>query len=232
MKSNSHLLVAFVAVFIITVVRTHAATISFRQGVGGYTQAQDTWLPKASPNTNWGTNPGIGVGRLGAANEEQALLGFYGIFGNGVGQIPLGSTINSATLSVFNSGVTIPANGAVHRMLIPWNELTETWNGLNGGLNNVPLGEYNPTPDFSGSFGAFTVTVTSLVQAWSNGATNYGLGIIPTTPTGSFSFQSAEHPNPTLRPILIVDYVAIPEPATITLLIAASVAMAGVRRRY
>jgi hypothetical protein len=116
-------------------------------------------------------------------------------------------------------------------MLIPWNDLAETWNGLNGGLNNVPLGEYDATPAFSGSFGAATVSVASMVQAWSSGASNYGFGIIPTSPTGAFSFQSSEHPNANVRPILRIDYLAIPEPASATLAVLAGVIVVALRRR-
>src|SRR4029453_11956727 len=84
-------------------------TVSFRDGVSGYLGTQDTYLTPRAPTTvqgavnnwRWDTeNP--------APNAAFGLIRFDGIFGPGVGQIPLGSTIQSATLTleVTNGGVT------------------------------------------------------------------------------------------------------------------------------
>ena len=229
MNAITRLLFATVVIAMFAQTPAVAVTITFRQGFAGYTQGQDNWLYKQQPNTNFGTNPGLGIGKLGLPDEQHALIGFYGIFGNGVGQIPFGTTITSATLGLLNTGVTVPANGEIHQMFIPWTDTVDTWNSLNGGLNNVPAGEFDPTPSYSGSFGSGPFPVTPIVQAWSNGVPNYGFALIPTA-SGEIVVGTNES-GLNLHPILTINYVAIPEPATVTLAILAGWVIVGMRRR-
>src|SRR5262249_8387912 len=81
------------------------AAASFQQGVGGYSGTNDTVLFSISPTVNFGTDTGISVDQQDLNGERQGLLKFDNIFGPDPDhQIPLGSTINSATLtlSIFN----------------------------------------------------------------------------------------------------------------------------------
>ena len=76
-----------------------AAVQTFQEDVGGYTDTQDTYLEEQFPDTARG-----GVSSVRAENSggqrQQGLIRFDNIFGSGGGQIPFGSVINSATLSV------------------------------------------------------------------------------------------------------------------------------------
>jgi hypothetical protein len=190
-----------------------AAVISFQHGVGGYTGGRDTFLNKQAPNTNYGLNPGLGIYGLGTGQEYHALISFESIFGFLPGQIVPGSTINSATLGVFNTGITTPATGAIHQMLVPWIDTVVTWNSLQDGANGAPIGELDPVPAYSGLIGSGPLNVTSIVQNWSNGAFNFGFAFVPTSTGGIFT-QSNENANVIFHPLLTIDYT-VPEPGTL-----------------
>jgi hypothetical protein len=70
-----------------------------------------------SAATPLGTNPTLTVDN-DDGGIAQALLRFDNIFGNSPGQVPLGSVIVSATLTVSVFDLGSPVN--MHRMLIPW----------------------------------------------------------------------------------------------------------------
>src|SRR6185503_7172177 len=83
-------------------------TATFRQGVLGYTGAVDTYIDAGNPTTSNATNVLLTTDGVPPANEErQTLIRFDNIFGNGAGQIPVGSTINSATLTFNVSNGTL-----------------------------------------------------------------------------------------------------------------------------
>ena len=194
-------------------------------------QGKDTFVDKSQPNTNFGSFTGFAVGNLGEADEQHAAIGFDGVIGNGLGQIPLGSTINSAVLGIANSHITTPNLGSVHEILIPWFEGFVTWNNMLGGVNNGPLGEYDPTPTYSGGLGGGPFNVMSIVQSWANGGDSWGFVILPTA-TGNISSIANEFPGiPQNHPYLRVDFTPpVPEPTTAAaLLIGASICMVRIR---
>jgi hypothetical protein len=83
--------------------------------------------------------------------------------------IPAGSTIDDATLTVvalYASGQTVD----VYRVTADWGESSVTWNSFAGAYDPVVVGT------FSGTYGANSVDVTPLVQAWVDGtAPNFGV---------------------------------------------------------
>ena len=180
-----------------------AATASFREGVGGYTGAQDTFLDEAAQDTDHGTDSRVGVE---SSQDEQGLLRFDGIFGSGPGQIPLGATITSASLEV---NVTNIGGGDVrfHRMLQAWTE-SSTWNTMSAGIQTDGV-EAAAAPDlvFSGTGVSGAVTISGLeasLQAWSDGSPNWGWALLTDSTDGwdiSVS-ESAENQ----RPRLVVEY--------------------------
>src|SRR5262249_20972658 len=72
----------------------------------GYKGTQDTVLFSISPDVNFGTDPFVSVDQQDVNGARQGLLKFGDIFTTTAesGKIPIGSTINSATVtfSVFN----------------------------------------------------------------------------------------------------------------------------------
>ncbi len=81
-------------------------TETFQEGVDGYSCTADTYIGSASPSSaaaNYGSATKLLVHLTGSGD---ALVRFDDIFGTGAGQVPLGSTISSATLSLQTGNAT------------------------------------------------------------------------------------------------------------------------------
>jgi hypothetical protein len=185
-------------------------TVSFQDGVSGYTGTQDTYLTQGAPTTvqgavnnwRWDTeNP--------SPNAEFGLIRFDGIFGAGVGQVPLGSTIQSATLTLEVTNGSVAPNAAVNESTADWSEATTTWNNF-GGDAGVQSDEYLASPQYAGPIatGSVGTTVTTSVQAWSSGTrSNFGWVFRPANNDG-VQVNSAEFATVAQRPRLSITYVA------------------------
>ena len=109
-----------------------AAVDTFQEGVSGYSGTQDTFLEENTPDSTH--DESLVKVENDPPQVQHALIRFDNIFGNGAGQIPLGSIINSATLTVEVDNVS--AAGAqirLHRMLVTWDE-SATWNSMTNGI--------------------------------------------------------------------------------------------------
>lgn len=167
--------------------------------------------------------------------ETQFLLSFDNLFGTDPGEIPLGSTINSATIRFYEysgSGDTID----VYTMTSAWDG-TSTWNTLGGGI--TPGGNAQATPSSSyqhnNPYGFFGIDVASSLQAWADGQVNLGWGFIDQGNDG-VDYASFNNFNLAKRPTLTVDYTVVPpgdapEPGTLLLLGSSMVGVWGWRRR-
>lgn len=208
------------------------SVLTFRQGedsgFGVYVGAADTDLYQGSPDLNRATNTTIGAD--GYPDKRQAVLRFNDIFGAGAGQIPLGATITSATLAlhVTNDGVSrVPA-----RLLWDVDVNTVTYNNaalggnLTAGLQVDGVDATGPADAFSGA--ELPLDVTAIVQAWADGAANYGFLLANYGANdNAIIFTSAEGEVVTERPMLTVEY--IPEPVALGLL--GTAAVLGLMRR-
>ena len=193
--------------------------LTFQEGFNAYTSMQDTELDSSSPGTIRGTNSEI---ELDNSPQRVGLIRFDNIFGSGPNQIPFGSIINSATLTVRVSDASLPgANITLHRMLVDWDE-TSTWTSMGGGiqLDDVEASfmpdSILPNPDQLGSqtFSGLNATL----QAWSNSSPNYGWVIVWMIGNDDeddeddedneqlWRFYSSDELTAAFRPILTVDY--------------------------
>ena len=206
-------------------------TVSFQQGVDGYTGTVDTFLQEHVDNDDTdnsavdelnvdGDDPG------GSFNDAQGLLPFEDIFGAGAGQIPLDKDILKALLivEVNNSGDPMD----LHRMLETWAD-TDTWNSLGAGIS-ADVFEAVVLPDASSgetTSSVWAIDVTASLQAWqADPSGNHGWAFLPTD-TDGVDFYSAEGSNP---PKLSVTFV--PEPASLALLgIGGLLSLSVIRRR-
>lgn len=183
-------------------------TVTFQQGVSGYTGEVDTYLDAGAPTTSHATTTPLIVDL--APNVNQILLRFDNIFGNGAGQIPAGATIQSATLTIDITNASA-AGAGLYRMTQSWND-TDTWNTFSTGGNGIQAGtECLASADVSSllnATGTHTITVTNSLQAWlANPATNHGWAWLPPAVDDSWQFDSAEGATASLRPKLSVTYV-------------------------
>jgi len=159
-----------------------------------------------------------------AGCSAQSLLRFDDIFGAGIDKIPVGSTINSASITL-TLGSTSPGTLTLHRMLVPWSD-SATWNSFGSGVATDDF-EALSTPDatVNGVSGPLTIDVTSSLQAWVNDpSANLGWVLLIDSANG-FTWASAEGTVPAL---LTVE--AVPEPGTAALF-GLGLALLGCRRR-
>lgn len=183
-------------------------TLSFRNGVAGYSGTIDTYLDEANPALSHATDTAFFMD--GDPTIKQGLLRFDGIFGSDASsRIPPGSTILSATLTV---NVNDPSNtGALfHRMLRCWQD-SNTWTTFGSGIQAdgveaVAAADATAIQDATGSL---VITVTSSVAAWSAGQPNLGWALLPGGGAG-FAFDSSEG---SIKPLLTVTFSP---PATCT----------------
>ena len=188
-----------------------ASAVTFQQGVDGYAGTQDTYTDENFSTTNNGSLTEVAVDLDDGAGDAttQGLIRFDDIFGVGAGQVPVGATINSAELTVY---VTNVSNGAaqvtLHSMLMDWNEAS-TWDSTVNGVATDNI-EASSTIDSTlaspDSLGSQTFTgLAAVLQAWSDGAANYGW-VITTDNENGWDFASSENGTVSFRPVLTIDY--------------------------
>lgn len=120
-------------------------------------------------------------------------------FANGV--IPLGATIESATLNIHVN----QANGqqiSVHRVLGPWEEASVTWNSFVGGYDSNEVAVFVVE-----NIGWHHVDVTSLADLWVKGAfDDFGL-ILDQKELAYPNVLYSSRENPANKPYLSVCYI-------------------------
>jgi hypothetical protein len=159
----------------------------------GPTETDDAQISANSPNSNYGSLETINVD--GYNPHAHAVIKFPNLFG--VGQVPSGSSIVSATLEVncFNYGNLME----VYRLTEDWVESEVTWNERAAGVAWTNAGADGPgsnagvatTGDCSVT-GWRTIDITQFVQEWSNGADNYGIVITDNGGTDGVDFYTSE----------------------------------------
>ena len=189
-------------------------------GFGAYLGALDTQIHHQFPNNSFPAGysaSGLWIDydttSLLPTDQMQCFLKFTNIFGAGPGQIPLGAKIVFAEI-VMN--VTDSGHGArFNRMLGDWDE-NVTFNSLADGISLDDIEAVSGTNTFLGDEahntttggGLKTIGATSDVQAWSDGAANYGW-VMSTWQDGAngTAFSPCEATNIVLRPRLRVGWV-------------------------
>ncbi len=141
---------------------------------------------------------------------EQGLVRFGDLFGSGAGQIPAGSTITNASLSVFVShrNDTEPASVVgLYKVNANWTE-SSTWNSLTGGIQTNGTEAAAMASDTISATNSGWVTFKNLasdVQQWVDGQPNYGWSLL-TNDSDAWEFNSSENGNVSLRPYLTIAY--------------------------
>jgi hypothetical protein len=224
-----------------------AGVVTFQETVNGYAGTQDAYVNANEGNLGGESTVSVDASDGGAVS--QGLLRFDGIIGNGPGQIPTGSTINSAKIRVVIDSVG--SGWLWHRMLKDWDENTVTWNSLVNGIqaddvDAVATATFQAGANNGGSNvvgdpvdNSYLIDITADVQAWANGASNYGWGILPFTPSGTNGIDfftkewtgDADNPIPASFPLLTVDFTPVPEPHSVALLLTGMVLAGGMLRR-
>ena len=198
------------------IARAAGGTITFQQGSDGYSGVIDTFVSIDSASTNHSASPA-----LQAESQDQTLIRFEGIIGDGAGQIPPGAEITSASVTLTNSSNTTTSGAtlSMHRMRTNWSD-SSTWNSLDAGVQTDDV-EASTTVAASTSSNLTTsnaaVTIPGLeasVQAWVDGEPNLGWVFLLNSADG-WDAHSSETGTVGNRPLLTVTYTSTPDTVAI-----------------
>jgi hypothetical protein len=212
---------------------------SFQQGVNGYTGTIDTTLEEDFPtrvNASLTTNfvdynsPDTLNPPLLLPDQSQVLLRFDQLNGTQVNQIPPGSMIHAAVLTLASNTSDAPgAGGQFYRMQSNWNA-SSTWNGFGAGVQangiearsfvSLNAGDFATNFDVEG--GLNDLEVTEDIQAWTQQpSSNLGWAILPWSGgTNGWGIQSSEssqiHERPQLRVFYTPRGIRVTPPTSLT----------------
>lgn len=182
-----------------TVDVTVVKSVSFQQAI-------DTFLQENSPAVNNSLAVSLNVDSddpAGSNKDVQTLVRFENLFGPDVSQIPVGATLQSATLQL---QVTNPGNSMnLHRMVPNW-AATDTWDTLVGGVQNNGVEAVAAADVSTGAVatGLLSIDVLASLQAWqSDPNANRGWVLLPTGSDG-VDFDSSEGAT---KPKLLVKFL-------------------------
>ena len=172
-------------------IQTDAGTFNFSQGVNDYDGLKDAWIGFEDFDVPLGQDTVIDIDDGGA--PRIGLLRFENVFGNGPNQIPLGTTINSAVVSLV---VADPGDDPMLHEILPYEEtigdlvITTHWVEEEVTFENFVSDAFMPQPgleiseepilQMDASLGEKELDVTSSFQKWSDGTENLGWCFIPT----------------------------------------------------
>jgi len=200
------------------------STVTFQQGVNGYTGGSDRTITTGNATSN-GTSGTMDMND-GTSGEYQYFLMFDSIFGSGSSQIPSGATILDASLTLktgtssnnqSGGNFTVAGlkasftGGTALQSAFPGVSVSgSTTSSLNGptyanGLIGLPVAAYK-APALNTAYSAF---VAPLVQQWASGSTNYGIAVQPHT-TDAWVVAGDGNATVANRPALSVTYTTAP----------------------
>ena len=188
-----------------------ADVLTFQQGVGGYTGLNQTTLfQNVAGTVNGGLAAGTwtvdgGNSTLTDGFQKHGLIWFDNIFGAGVGQIPLGSTITSATITANYDDPSV-SSFAVYRMLQTWSPSTATWTSFTNGVQNdgteaavaATTTFSNPNSNAAGVYNAYGTSLTADLALFSAGTSNFGWVVLPTAGVSGWGWTAAQTNTPVL----------------------------------
>ena len=185
---------------------THAAVITIQPSV------QDTFVQQDSPKRISGAGPqNVRIRVQSSPTTPARWRGFVQFDLSGIPQF---STINSATLTIYQSVGKSGRTHGIHVVTAPWLQSVANWN-TQPAYNPVPTATF-PTLALKGPQ---TATVTANVQAWVNApATNHGWAVVDENETSGtvkveVPYHAKEESQPgelANRPKLVIDFTATP----------------------
>lgn len=182
--------------------QVYGVTVTFQNGVGGYTGYKTATLVQTAPGTVQATGLFTVDGGNGSFNDGQfrhGLFMFDNLFNNDGGPIPIGATINSASM-VANFNDNSSTAFSLHRMILSWDPTTATWNSFTAGVQNDGLEAVaaathtfsNPNGNAVGTYNPYGATLATDISAFATGGTvNNGWVVLPTSGTSGWGHSAA-----------------------------------------
>jgi hypothetical protein len=195
------------------------ATLTFQQGADGYLGVTDTTLDSWRPATPFGADREM---RLAYARPPKITTQMAPVLRFDLGMLPTEAQVIQAQLKLYLLATARnDLRGEVHTLLRGWDQQTATWAQPGTGESWTQAGAQGAGADYAEpgldtqliweGKRWYTFDVTRGVSAWvSDPARNYGLIVLARAGDSAAnvqsSFASSDHPNPTLRPQLVVNY--------------------------
>jgi hypothetical protein len=193
----------------ITVNATGTTTVSFQDGVSGYTGTRDTKIKSDAATTNYGTNTTL---------EVDGSPDYAGLVSWDLTSIPAGKTVTAVSIT-FNVTDISGSAYELYALKRTWSETTATWNLASTGVSWQTVGangandrETTVLGSLTGSTaGLKTITLNSSgiakVQSWINTpSTNYGLILLDYANADGLDINSSEIGTIASRPKITVTY--------------------------
>ncbi len=225
-------LILLIITILILSSHVHADTVTFQDGLSGYTGTTDTSIHgnAGEATTNYGTDTTVGI------QTESANYLNYGLLKFDLSSIPSNASVSSAVLSVYlnTTGSSGDKTLSAYRVFKGWNESQATWNIWTtsnnwgtAGAKTIDDGGSDNSGNGTGadrkstaagtvvisafqSSGFVDITITSLVQSWvDTTAANNGMMLsFPDSQGGTdaWTFSSSENATSANRPKLVVTY--------------------------
>ncbi len=205
--------ISFVATIFICVALVHVFIVPSASNAAGATSiartfqpsSADTYVHELNPTTNYGTDTNMNVERK-TNNVARSIVTFD------LSEIPTGSTISSATLSLYMYAVpSASRDHGAHRVTASWVETSATWDAQPASAAATATTATGMTANVWLSW-----TVTTDVHAWiaTDWTTNYGWMIKDAAegdgnPPRTVQYYTREYTgDTTLRPKLAITFTA------------------------
>ena len=146
---------------------------------------QDTWINSNQPDDNKGSDSVLRFAFVGG-DSERPLLRYD------LSSIPANSTILSATAWFYVDQPHPEGPVDIHRITADWIETDATWNTMNANMNSAVITSIPPQPTTDVWV---PVNLTSQVQAWINGQSNFGITLNSTSEGVDGRYDSRESAN-------------------------------------
>lgn len=190
-------------------VNSSGTTVSFQDGVNGYSGTRDTSIQASSANTNYGTNAAL----LIDGSPDIATLIKWDLRA-----IPAGRQVVAVTLT-FNVTDVTAHTYELYTLNRAWSETSATWRRASTGVNWQVAGANGANDRGSAVLGTFTSSTTGVktitlnaagvaqVQAWvNNPVINHGFVILDYAVTDGIDASSSEASTIANRPMITITY--------------------------
>lgn len=167
------------------------SVVAGRESADPYTGLEDTEIRFSEPDADLSEKLFLNPDGSDGGGEVHGLTKFNDLIGDGDNQIPADANIESATLNINITGPGTPLS--LHRMLLPWEDESATWNEFSGGVQaNDEEAKAEPDDVQTANTGLTSWDVTETLKAWQDDPeSNFGWVMLPLG-TNGVDYLSAE----------------------------------------
>jgi len=161
----------------------------------------DSWIDVKNPTDTYGAEAEMKVKIKDSKSEVKRSVVHFDL-----SLLPSAATIDTATVYLYvrdrNGGTDY-----IHRITDSWDESTVTW--TNTAADHDTTAETSITPPTNGEYVLFEIT--SLVQDWVDGTSNYGIMLVPSDQDMETKYSTKDEGASGEHPYMEIVYTIFPE---------------------